>query len=653
VKTDCPTCGAPVEFRYDDSFVRVCAHCRSAVVRSDRGVESLGKTADLVDIESPIKLFTEGRYRGLGFMVVGRTQLRHHMGGTWQEWYAKMDDGRWGWLAEAQGRYYLTFEIGVAPPIDYDHAEPGARVTIEDEGPRQLVINEKGMATYASAEGEIPYRFTPGAAFRFVDLGDAEGRFATIDYGAPDAPGVPSLYLGRQATLAELGLSGGEVGPATSAKIASKRLACPECDGALEVRAPDAAQRIACPYCGALLDTTSGALALLRKLDSSERGSSPIPLGSTCTFEGAELTAIGHVQRAAIVDGMHYPFDEVLLHAPSLGFRWLVCSDGHWSYVQPVLPAAIEPDANGVRYDRVAFRQFQSATLEVKRVVGEFYWQVEIGETVEGTDYIAPPAMLSSERSGTELTWSLGRYVRAKDLRRAFGDKVDPPGGARGVAPNQPSPFGGLGVVLGLAIAAFAAAFLGLQAMSRNRTITQQRAEFVTAEFAGDPTDPTAAAPPAANVWFSEEFTLAGGDNIAIDLTASVANSWIAVGGDLIESSGIGFEMFDRDIEYYFGVADGESWTEGSQHETVMLPAQNAGAYVLRLEASTPGGSPPPIDVRVRQDVFVYRMALYALIAVFAPALILVILSYSFERRRWSDSTMAPSIYTIRAGDDE
>ena len=129
MKAQCPTCGADVDFRYDDSFVRICTHCRSAVVRTDRGVESLGKTADLVDLASPIKLFTEGRYRGLGFMVVGRTQLRHHQGGTWQEWYAKMDDGRWGWLAEAQGRYYLTFEVAGTAPIAYDAAEPGARST--------------------------------------------------------------------------------------------------------------------------------------------------------------------------------------------------------------------------------------------------------------------------------------------------------------------------------------------------------------------------------------------------------------------------------------------------------------------------------------------------------------------------------------------
>jgi hypothetical protein len=651
VKTDCPTCGAEVDFRYDDSFVRVCTHCRSAVLRTDRGVESLGKTADLVDLDSPIKLFTEGRYRGLGFMVVGRTQLRHPAGGTWQEWYAKLDDGRWGWLAEAQGRYYLTFEVGAAGLVDYEHATPGRKVTVEDEGPRELTVNERGEAQYLSAEGEIPYRFTPGATFRFADLGDAEGRFATIDFGPPGASATPSLYLGHQTTLSELALTGGEAAPTHRARIASKRLACPECDGALELRAPDATQRVACPYCGALLDASTGTLTLLKKLASGERGSSPIPLGTTCTFEGKELTAIGHVRRNAIIDGSRYPFDEVLLHAPALGFRWLVQSDGHWSYVQPVLNAAVNVDRLGALYDNVRFKQFQDAALEVVRVVGEFYWKVEIGETVQSADYIAPPAMLSSEQSHDELTWSLARYVTPRELERAFAGKVRA-GSRTGVAPNQPPPLGGLGMVVSLLALGFVAAFMGLNAAADEHEVTNQRAVFTPAELPPDPADPNATPTTIAAVWFSEPFVLAGGENVAIKLETSVSNSWVTIGGDLIDETRGGFATFDRDIEYYFGVDGGESWTEGSSRETVMLPAQAGGSYVLRLEASGPGGA-DPIGVQVVQDVFAWKLALIAAIAVFVPAILLVLYAYSFERRRWRDSSMAPAIYTAGGDDDE
>ena len=87
----CPTCGAEVEFRYDDSFVRVCGHCRSAVVRTDRGVETLGRFADLMPIASPLRLFAEGRYGSSGFLLIGMAQLRHAAGGVWQEWYARLD----------------------------------------------------------------------------------------------------------------------------------------------------------------------------------------------------------------------------------------------------------------------------------------------------------------------------------------------------------------------------------------------------------------------------------------------------------------------------------------------------------------------------------------------------------------------------------
>jgi hypothetical protein len=656
VKTACPTCGAEVDFRYDDSFVRVCTFCRSAVLRTDRGIESLGKTADLVDLPSPIALFAEGRYRGLGFMVVGRTQLRHQAGGLWQEWYAKMDDGRWGWLAEAQGRYYLTFEApGAAAPLGFDAAQPGAQATIAYEVPRTLTVHERADAQYVSAEGEIPFRFQPGAWFRMVDLGDAEGRFATIDYGITGANEAPAVYVGRQATLAELSLTGGERAPATGGQqIASRRLACPQCDGALELRAPDAALRVACPYCGALLDANAGVLSILRTLEPGQRGRSPIPLGATCTFEGTTLTAIGHVQRVAIIDGMHYPFDEVLLHAPSLGFRWLVQSDGHWSYVQPVQPGAVETTPGGVRYEGVGFRPFQHATLEVERVVGEFYWRVEIGEDVQSADYIAPPAMLSSEQSADEVTWSLGRYVSHRELERAFDGKVVA-GSATGIAPNQPPLLAGLGAVIGVLALAFAVLYVGLQMTADNRVVTRQSATFAPPELpAADPTaDPLAPVPVATSlVWFSEPFQLADGDNVAIDLDTSVSNSWVSVGGDLIHDGSGEFEMFDRDIEYYFGYDGGESWSEGSQRATVTLGPQPGGTYVLRLEATGPDASPPRIDVAIRQDVVVGRLALFALIALFVPGLVLGLVRYLYERKRWSQSDLAPLIYRA-GGDDE
>ena len=41
--------------------------------------------------------------------LTGRAQFAHEAGGVWDEWYASFPNDRWGWLAEAQGKFYLTF----------------------------------------------------------------------------------------------------------------------------------------------------------------------------------------------------------------------------------------------------------------------------------------------------------------------------------------------------------------------------------------------------------------------------------------------------------------------------------------------------------------------------------------------------------------
>src|SRR5579862_4256374 len=90
-------------------MVVVCAHCRSVVARGDRRVEDLGKVAALVDTDSPLQLGLRGKYHGMAFEITGRAQLGHSAGGVWDEWYLAFPNDQWGWLAEAQGRFYITF----------------------------------------------------------------------------------------------------------------------------------------------------------------------------------------------------------------------------------------------------------------------------------------------------------------------------------------------------------------------------------------------------------------------------------------------------------------------------------------------------------------------------------------------------------------
>src|ERR687893_391748 len=330
LRANCPAFGAEVLFKTGSSVVVVCEFCRSVVARTDRGIEDLGKVADVVESGSPLEVGLRGVYLGVAFELTGRAQLEHAAGGFWDEWYASLADGRWGWLAEAQGRFYLTFQIQVPDPNSlptFDQLQLGQPVAaIPARIP--LVASEKGEARLLAAEGEIPYRLTPGETYRYADLSGREGFFGTLDYG--DEP--PGVYVGREVSLEELGIAPTGRTRATEPRaVTASRLNCPQCAGPLELRAPDKAERVTCPNCGALLDINRGELRYLKTLEFV--GTRPdIAPGAVAEFEGQPFTVIGFMTRSVEFDGVRYHWQEYLLYNPMVGFRWLVQVDAPWRF---------------------------------------------------------------------------------------------------------------------------------------------------------------------------------------------------------------------------------------------------------------------------------------------------------------------------------
>jgi hypothetical protein len=575
--------------------------------------------------------------------------VRHAAGGVWQEWYAKFSGGTWGWLAEAQGRYYMTFEVPGQPVPPHYQLAPGAQLVLPTHaGTRTFTVSEVGVASYVAADGELPYRLTPNEAFRYVDLTDGQGGFATIDYGEPASrdPRVPSatppaIYVGGQIRLQDLHIVGGEVAPPGAARgeqITSRRLSCPSCNGSLDLAAPDAALRVVCPYCNTMLDVgQGGALSILAKLKDQARPK--IKLGSRAALPEGEQQVIGYLQRSARVDGTWYPFEEYLLHSPALGFRWLVCSDGHWSYVQPVTPGACHAKDGGIEYQDVRFKHFQTAPLRVDRVLGELYWRVSVGETTTGEDYVAPPAMLSCERGNGELNWSLCTYLKPKQVSAALGG-LDVTGGV-GVAPNQPWPHTGVGKYYGLLVAALLAVGILIAATTHAHDVSSFAFDVPTGRGTPPPEAPLGTE--VGHVFFSQPFTLKGGENIELRLSSPLANNWLYYVVDLVDEDKGGFVTFDGNLEYYSGYDGGESWSEGSPAKTQFLGPLPAGTYVARVEAMQGAPGDQPLNLTIRQNVFQIGWLGFALVALLIPGGLLWLGQRRFEKKRWENSAYGDS----------
>src|SRR5215213_1922288 len=366
LQANCPSCGAQVLFKTGSSVVVVCEFCRSVVARTDRGIEDAGKVADIAETGSPLQVGLRGVFLGVAFELTGRAQLQHAAGGFWDEWYAAFSDGRWGWLAEAQGRFYLTFQTRVPSPNalpSFDSLQLGQQVWAIPAA-QAPVVAEKGTARMLAADGEIPYLLTPGETYPYADLSGAGGVFGTLDYG--EQP--PLVFTGRETTLAEIGLA----------------------------HAQRTTEREGCPNCGSLLDASQGRLSYLKTLERKGWGQS-IPLGGTAEFEGREFTVIGYMVRSVEFEGVRYFWQEYLLYNPAVGFRWLVESDGHWSYVTSVPPGEVTEAGSAALHGGRSFKMFQDAVARIEYVEGEFYWKVEAGEQARATDYVGAPLMLSKE----------------------------------------------------------------------------------------------------------------------------------------------------------------------------------------------------------------------------------------------------------------
>ncbi|HEX8558617.1 MAG TPA: DUF4178 domain-containing protein [Pyrinomonadaceae bacterium] len=698
LQAGCPACGAQVMFKTGSSVVVVCEYCHSVVARTDRGLEDLGRVADVAESGSPLEVGLRGVYMGVAFELTGRAQLGHAAGGFWDEWYAAFADGRWGWLAEAQGRFLLTFQIQVPSPKalpSFDSIQLGQQVwAIPAQQPP--VVAEKGTARALAAEGEIPYRLTPGETYAYADLSGAGGVFGTLDYG--EQP--PLVFVGREVSLEEIGLAQARRATEREARrVSATQLSCPRCGGPLELRAPDRTERVGCPNCGSLLDASEGRLRYLKTLEKKGWGQS-IPVGGTAEFEGRDFTVIGYMARSVEFEGVRYVWQEYLLYEPALGFRWLVESDAHWSYVKAVAPGDVTESDRRARHAGRGYKIFQSAVARVEYVEGEFYWRVEAGELTRATDYVAAPYMLSKEvpvvqqgREGAaisaeEINWSLGLYTPVKEIERKFGVELARP---RTVAPNQPWRHKSIYAYWAVLVAAaFAVGFVTL-VLAPRRTVFRQTFNLqAQAAPAGAPApafavptprpgasaaelqeyarlrvaQATAAAQAAAGaadggsektqVIFTEPLQLAGGRNVRVTGRANVDNNWLYVAGDLInEETGL-VQQFDLPLEHYHGVEDGESWSEGDAVKADYLSALPEGRYTMRLEAQWENwnqSAPPQLTLVVEQGVPRPLNLLLALVALSVIPVIAALRHFSFERRRWADSAFNP--YASGGDDDD
>jgi hypothetical protein len=419
---------------------------------------------------------------------------------------------------------------------------------------------------------------------------------------------------------------------------APKVFNCPSCGSGVLIRAQGLSVSVACRACGSVIDTANENYQVISKAAQNLKIEPLIPLGQRGKLHGTTWEVIGYMKRS---DGSGaYTWSEYLLFNPTKKFHWLTEFDGHWNYV---VMTHDRPSDMGDQVHLLGknYNRFHEGVAKVLYVVGEFYWRVAVGDKVLVSDYINPPEILSKEKDGSEITWSLGEYIEADTVRRAF--QISKPMPAQtGVAPNQPSTVSSLAPTIGKYWGFFLSVIIAIQFLLMISAGNEQayRSDFV---WRLNDTEKLKVTP---------QFELKHGlTNVDFKLYSPVQNNWMEVEVDLVnDQTGKTYE-FEQGVEYYSGFDIDGSWTEGSQTSHVTLSSIPAGLYHLNIQASGPASNPwstgaQPTEltysVTVTRDVITWSNFFWAiaLISIF-PALMWW-RSRSFEQARWSTSDFSP-----------
>ena len=207
--SNCPQCGAKVEFRWSGAVQAVCEFCGSILVRTDLDLKKVGSVADLaMEDASPIQINTEGVWDKKAFVVVGRILYEYEQGG-WNEWHLMFNDGTSGWLSDAQLDWSVTRQFdSTGVPQTPNGIEPGKTLTLThpvrpaELGTSNFEVTTITRAHYKGVEGQLPFEYWDKKEVTFVDLRTHGREFATLDFSDPE----PLLFIGRFAEFEELQL---------------------------------------------------------------------------------------------------------------------------------------------------------------------------------------------------------------------------------------------------------------------------------------------------------------------------------------------------------------------------------------------------------------------------------------------------------------
>ena len=150
----------------------------------------------------------------------------------------------------------------------------------------------------------------------------------------------------------------------------------------------------------------------------------------------------------------------------------------------------------------------------------------------------------------------------------------------------------------------------------------------------------------------TSSFTIFSGPApVEVDIAAGIDNNWFEATVELVSEKDNQTWDVSKEIEFYHGYEDGESWSEGSTSGTALLPDIPPGKYHINIY---PYGGTSDIDhmnIQVSANVTLWQNILITLALLCIYPLYCWFMKRQFEVNRWMNSNYSPYKKTTSSDD--
>jgi hypothetical protein len=406
-------------------------------------------------------------------------------------------------------------------------------------------------------------------------------------------------------------------------------ITCISCKNEITPRGKSFTRAITCPACKSYFRVRLSKEEKYSKFNDAFE--SHLPVGAKGKIEGVSYEVMGFMVKR---EKYSYKWREYVLFNPLHSVAYLSEYDGHWNFIKPIVGSPVDSGLKDLTFynGEKQYRLYQKYRPRVLYAQGEFLSdEVYISEDSEVHEYIAPPYLFINQTSDYKDEWMKGHYIDSATVAKAFKLPKEKIPVKTGFGYTQPIISSFSESTLINVIVAVVLLLGGLQLFS---TMDSRRKVFSHNFNKSQLTD--------QKMFSTESFLLEDGTkSLQIEMDAPIDNDWLYASFTLVNETDGTEHEFSKEIEYYHGVTDGESWSEGSTQADAFLSRIPEGRYHINIfpEFSLSGDY---FNINVYRNEPIYSNFFLALLAIALFPIFYFVRKYYKEQQRWSDSDYSP-----------